>query len=346
MRTKTIGLLLLSVLLLAACTAREETPAPTEPLTEEVTEPVTEPETEAETEEVTEAETEAAEPARMFAARYPLAVMVDNHPAALPQSGLQNADIIYEMVVEGGVSRLLVVTDEEEGEIGPIRSARPAFLNFVAENEAFYLHVGNYVFVQASPLADRIKDMDQYMHAGEAYYRVTRKAAPHNMYADIGQLYEAAESEGHALVPEEPLGYYREAEGNLPEGEPHYVIALTYDDHLHQRYEYDPGDRVYRKFVNEEPVVDERTGEPLAIGTYILLSVEHERMENGMHWAVSDVGEGEADLYHEGMRYPVTWEREAAGKPMVFALEGEEIVFPEGLLYIQLIPETVEPSSR
>ena len=133
-------LIVLAILLLAACNTQEE-PETTEPETEEVTEAETEPapETEPETEPVTE----AAKPEPMFSARYPIAVMIDNHPQARPQSGLQNADIIYEPQVEGRLTRLLVVTDEETGEIGPIRSARPAFLNFVAENEAVYLHVWN-----------------------------------------------------------------------------------------------------------------------------------------------------------------------------------------------------------
>lgn len=333
MRIRTIwGILLVLALVMPACAKKEE------PITEPVTEAVTEPATEPVTEEVTEEVTEAAVPAQMFSERYPIAVMIDNHPGALPQSGLQNADIIYEMQVEGELTRLMVVTDEPEGEIGPIRSARPAFLNFVAENEAFYLHVGNFEYVEASPVGHLIKDMDQFWHAGNAYYRVDRKVAPHNMYADIGELYSAADAENYALAPDEAFGYWRSADAVLPEGEPAETIALTYDDTLYQRYEYDADRAGYVKFINDEPVVDERTGEPLVITTHILLQAEHWLMENNTHWEIDDVGEGEAMLYHGGQRIPVQWEREENGAQLVFRLDGEEIVFPDGILYIQIIP--------
>ena len=333
--------ILLCLLLLTACSNTEEVTEapPTEPVTEEVTEPETEEVTEPETEPETEA---AAEPERMFSERYPIAVMVDNHPDALPQSGLQNAEIIYEMQVEGRLTRLLVVTDEDAGEIGPVRSARPAFLNFVAEHEAFYLHVGNFEYVQASPIGDRIKDMDQFLHAGGAYYRVDRKVPPHNMYADIGALYAAAEQEDYELNPAEEYGYLRSPAAELPEGEPGESVALTYDEYLYQRYEFEEEKNGYVKFINDEPVVDEQTDEPLVITSYILLQLDHTLMENNVHFSIADVGEGESTLYNGGRQIPITWEREANGEPMVFQIDGEEIVFPDGLLYIQIIPEWVQ----
>ncbi|MGI6440556.1 MAG: DUF3048 domain-containing protein [Peptoniphilaceae bacterium] len=332
-------LIVLAILLLAACNTQEE-PETTEPETEEVTEAETEPapETEPETEPVTE----AAKPEPMFSARYPIAVMIDNHPQARPQSGLQNADIIYELQVEGRLTRLLVVTDEETGEIGPIRSARPAFLNFVAENEAFYLHVGNFEYVQVAPVGDVIKDMDQFFHGGNAYYRVDRKVQPHNMYADIAQLHAAADSEGYTLKPEEAYGYLRMADPDLPEGEPAETMALTYDSYLYQRYEYDAAKNGYVKFINDEPVVDERTGDPLLIAAYISLPLEHWLMENGEHWAIGDVGEGDATLYTAGRKIPIRWNRADHGEPMEFTIDGEPVVFPEGLLYVQVTPPWVE----
>jgi hypothetical protein len=291
-------LIVLAILLLAACNTQEE-PETTEPETEEVTEAETEPapETEPETEPVTE----AAKPEPMFSARYPIAVMIDNHP-----------------------------------------QARPAFLNFVAENEAFYLHVGNFEYVQVAPVGDVIKDMDQFFHGGNAYYRVDRKVQPHNMYADIAQLHAAADSEGYTLKPEEAYGYLRMADPDLPEGEPAETMALTYDSYLYQRYEYDAAKNGYVKFINDEPVVDERTGDPLLIAAYISLPLEHWLMENGEHWAIGDVGEGDATLYTAGRKIPIRWNRADHGEPMEFTIDGEPVVFPEGLLYVQVTPPWVE----
>lgn len=321
------------LLLLTAC-------GKTAPETEPPTEPPTEPSV---TEAVTEPVTEPAQVQTLWKERYPWAVMVDNQPQALPQSGLQTAKIIYEFLVEGGLSRLMVVTDQPTGEIGPIRSARPAVFDYVVENRAFYAHVGNSEYVRAADVADAIKDMDQFFHAGRAYYRVDRKVPPHNMYADMERFYEAAEGEGYALTPDEPFGmavYDKETE--LPAGENRSAIALSYDGYLHQRYTYDDAKRIWTKTINGDPVLEESTGEPLEIKNLITISLPHWLMSNGVHYKMEDIGAGMATVYTNGQRLEVNWEKAGAESAMVLRHNGKEFPLQPGLTYILLLPEWVD----
>lgn len=333
-RIGTVVLMVLLLLVMAAC--KKEEPV-TEPETEAVTEAVTEPVTEAATEPETEPEVVAS---HMFSERYPYAVMIDNQPDALPQASLQKADIIYEMIVEGRLTRLMVVTDEPKDIVGPIRSARPAFVNFVLENQAFYAHVGNYDYVLETPGGGSVKDMDQFQHAGNAYYRASHKVPPHNMYADLSEFYKAAENEGYRIAVEEPYGYMRN-NVVVPRtgGEVATEVSLTYDGYLHQRYEYDAEKGGYVKFINNEAVIDENTKEPIVIQSYILMQLEHWLRPNGVHYAIGDVGEGTAWMYEGGERYEIGWSREDNGEPMKLTLGGEELVLNPGLTYIQILPD-------
>lgn len=328
-------LLLCFALVLSAC--KKEEPA-TEP---EVTEAATEA-----TEPVTEPATEATEPEptarRMFDERYPYAVMIDNHPDARQQSGLQNASIIYEMLVEG-VTRMMIVTDEEAGVVGPIRSARPIFVNAVVENGGFYSHVGNYEYVQEMEIGDRVKDMDQFFHAGNAYYRANHKVPPHNMYADLADLYSAAESEGYSLEVDEPLGYLQADEVQVREGgEDAASVGFAHDGYQYQRYTYDEEKAGYVKTIDGTPVLEERTEEPLVIQSLVVLQLPHWRRDNGVHYGMEDVGSGTATLYEGGQSYEIEWSRQTNGDPLVLSKDGEELVFSPGLLYIQCIPDWVE----
>ena len=73
----------------------------------------------------------------------PIAVMIDNHKAALPQAGLNNAYLVYEIIVEGGESRLMALFKGQDlAKIGPVRSARHYFLDYALENDAIYVHFG------------------------------------------------------------------------------------------------------------------------------------------------------------------------------------------------------------
>lgn len=329
----------LSLLMLTAC--KQETPDTepivTEPQTE-MTEPVTEPETEPETEAEPVTEAEKIEP--LFKDRYPYAIMIDNHPNARPQAGLNDAKIIYEAMVEGRITRLMMVTDQEKGKVGPIRSARPLFVDLAYDNQAFYAHVGNYEYVLEHTLGYEIKDMDQFHHAGNSYYRESHKAAPHNMYGTMEEFYNAAENEGYELKPESAYGYsmsnqVQERDGGVDATE----VSFTYDDYEWQIYYYNKEKEMYEKKINDVVVTDENTGDPLEIANYILMPMEYYTMSNGEHQAVDwETQEGEAYYFTKGKMYPITWERSEIGSFLTFKRGDEELVFNPGLLYIQLIP--------
>ncbi len=281
----------------------------------------------------------------LISERYPWAIMINNHSAARPQSGLSSASLIYEILVEGRLTRLLVITEDAQALVGPIRSARPAFCDFALEWQAFYAHVGNYEYVLNHPYGDEIKDMDQFYHGSNAYYRETHRVAPHNVYANLDDLYEAARSEGYEIdLPEEGLGHFNQYDayhdyGNAPSAK---VISFSYDNYTGLDYRWNDEKQIYEKYINAEAVVEEFTEEVIEIGNIILLRRPHSKMPNGVHEKVEYVGEGEAIYCTGGKMYTVTWKKEDNNTPTKYFIDGEELILNPGLTFINVIPESLE----
>lgn len=125
----------------------------------------------------------------------PLAVMVDNHPDARPQSGTAVADVVWEVPVEGGLTRnMLIFRSAEAEEIGPVRSARPYFLRWAREFDAIYAHVGgsDEALKELSSNSIGLDDANEFRFGG-SFRRDNRRSPPHNTYTSTVALRELAE---------------------------------------------------------------------------------------------------------------------------------------------------------
>jgi len=113
----------------------------------------------------------------------PVAVMIDNHPDARPQSGIEKAGLVYEAEVEGYYTRLMAVfSDENEVvKIGPVRSARPYFVDWANELNAVYAHCGGSPEALVNIEQKGIVDLNE-IYSGRFFWRATDRSAPHNIY--------------------------------------------------------------------------------------------------------------------------------------------------------------------
>jgi hypothetical protein len=126
--------------------------------------------------------------AQSWANRLPLGVIIENHNSVRPQSGLSKADIVYEALAEGGITRFLAIYLQEDSTLGPVRSNRPYFLSWLSEYDAAYAHVGGSPDAQARIKEYNIKDLDQFFIGAPTYERVGYRAAPHNVYTNTEKL--------------------------------------------------------------------------------------------------------------------------------------------------------------
>jgi hypothetical protein len=159
----------------------------------------------------------------------PIAVMIDNHNGAWPQANLNKAYIVYEIVVEGGETRLMALFKGQELEkIGPVRSSRHYFLDYALENDAIYVHHGWSPQAQYDISTLKINNVNGLIESSKDFWRVKDKSSPHNMFTSTESILKIADRRGYEVVSskESVLNYVADEfdlsdkyEIEIPEGE-------------------------------------------------------------------------------------------------------------------------------
>lgn len=128
----------------------------------------------------------------------PIAVMIDNHKSAMPQAGLNNAYIVYEIIVEGGESRLMALFKGANlDKIGPVRSSRHYFLDYALENDAIYVHYGWSPQAQADITNLNVNNINGISESSKSFWRTKDKSAPHNVATSTEKILEIAQRKGY-----------------------------------------------------------------------------------------------------------------------------------------------------
>jgi hypothetical protein len=152
-----------------------------------------------------------------------LTVKIENTPEALPQWGIDQADVIYEEIVNGGITRLAAVFNSHApAKIGPVRSVRPTDTQVVWPLGGIFAYSGGAAYAVASISTAPVKLIDE-SSAGDAMYRVSDRYPPHNLFAIGSKLFAF----GGKPVPPPALFSYRPA-GTTPVGKPASRFTVTF----------------------------------------------------------------------------------------------------------------------
>lgn len=277
--------------------------------------------------------------------RRPLNVRIDNAPPARPQSGLGSADIIFETLAEGGITRFTAVflCSAADADIGPIRSARLIDLQLEPMFKAILVHVG-----AAAPVTDMIWssevgefDFDPVLRGTPGFGRIPSRPSPHNVYTSIGTLWSVAGSRG-MVGPVDLQGLSFDA--NAPAGGVRAnVVRVPYSAVSDVSYTYNDGR--YTKLLGGAPHVDANTGQPIRLANVIALYAKATYtsvLEDGvtsrsLHFNVQ--GAGNALLVRDGLAYSITWYRE--GRNILFHfrdVHGNPIPLKPGPTIVNIVP--------
>ncbi|MGH9856995.1 MAG: DUF3048 domain-containing protein, partial [Acidobacteriota bacterium] len=123
-------------------------------------------------------------------------VMIENSPDARPQAGLQQAGVVFEAIAEGGITRFLTLFQESKPEyIGPVRSVRPYYLDFLKPFDAPIAHAGGSGAALSQLRSQKFKDLEAFQNPNY-YQRVSNRYAPHNLYTGRSKLLELQKKKG------------------------------------------------------------------------------------------------------------------------------------------------------
>lgn len=277
----------------------------------------------------------------------PIAVMINNHKTAQPlQTGLNDAYLVYEIVVEGGITRMLAVFKDADTEIiGTVRSSRHYFLDYAQENDAVYVHYG------WSPQAEEdiynlgINNING-MVDGSPFWRDTSLDVPteHTVYTSIEDLEQSIENKRYRITSDEDtlLKYSIDEidlsimDGAIKADE----IEIEYSSYQTNTFVYDETNKVYKKYSNGEERKDYVTGETFTAKNIITYQVSNYSMDSYGRQEIENIGRGEGYLISNGYAVPITWEKDAPSRQTVYKfLNGEEITVNDGNTYIQIQPK-------
>lgn len=276
----------------------------------------------------------------------PIALMIDNDSkAARPQLGLESAYMVYEIIVEGGSTRFMALFKEHDLEkVGPVRSARHYFLDYALEHDAIYAHAG------WSPQA--IRDISGYGVEningilgvdGQIFWRdKTYDKTWHNLYTGLDKLHDMAVStkKYSDTTDEKHLGYYKEDTELVTESVSN-SIRLPYSYMYSVSYEYDPQNKVYKRFVDGLEHMSQ-TGECLNAKNIIIYKVTNYTLNDGEDKGRQDlknVGSGTGYYITNGKVIDINWSKPSRNAKTVYTkTDGTNLVLNPGNTYIQIMP--------
>lgn len=276
----------------------------------------------------------------------PIAIMINNLNAARPyHSGLNDAYLVYEIIVEGGITRMMALfKDKDTSRIGSVRSARHYYLDYALENDAIYVHFGWSPQAQSDISSLGVNNVNGLYDS--AFWRETdlNVAYEHTAFTSIDKILSVAKSKNYSLTSDKDLLLKYSAESvdlESLDGMDATSVDIKYSNYLTTSYVYNEGEKLYYRNVNDKSHTDYVTKKQFTAKNIIVQYVENTNIvgDTSGRQNLSNVGSGNGYFITEGLAVPITWEKSSRKSQTVYKYKnGEEIVVNDGNTYIQIAP--------
>lgn len=276
----------------------------------------------------------------------PYAIMLNNIKLASPQSGTSEAGVLYEAIVEGGITRLMGIYEElNEARIGSVRSARHYFVSFADEYDAIYVHYGETTYATKKIKATGIDNLSGLTGIeGTVFYRDKSIRAPHNAFATAEGIVKGTEIKGYDTEYEEDyeahFTFYEE-DSDLTTGQEVEQVTLKFSNYTRPYFEYHSDDKLYYRFQFGTEHIDYNTGKQLAFKNIIVQFVKEWDIDKN-DYQTMDIADATGNGYYitNGKKVDITWSKNEATRRMrYYDTQGGELVINPGKTYIAIFPD-------
>jgi len=274
-------------------------------------------------------------------AQIPFAVMIENHPDARPLSGLSKAQVVIEAPVEGGITRFMAIFDPstEAEEIGPVRSARPYYVEWADSWHAFYAHVGGSPDGLALIRTKHyLSDLDQFRY-GNTFWRSIQRSAPHNVYTNMTQLTEHATATPSSET-ELPLGWRFQVSTSGTTPGKDAEIAIPYGGSFDASWKFDAEQQDYIRYQNGSKQKD-KDGSIVTAKNIVVIETETKVLDSKGRLKLRTAGEGHAIGFRNGEHYALTWSKTENGL-ISFQLDGNDYVLAPGTTWMEVVTDKMD----
>jgi hypothetical protein len=269
------------------------------------------------------------------------AVMIENSIDARPQSGLQEAGIVFEAIAEGGITRFMAIYQEARpGNIGPIRSARPYYVEWAKGFDASYVHVGGSPEGLALIRALGVRDLDQSTYGDRIASRVSNRYAPHNMYTNMDKIDALNNELGFTSVNLTPFA--RKEITPVDPAVPLTATTIAFNisgANYNTSYTFDSATNTYPRVMASRPHTDQESGKQINPSVVIGLVTDYGINSNRIHSVYRTTGTGELFVFQDGQVIKGTWKKESQSSPLLFLdAAGAPLALNPGQKWITAIP--------
>ncbi|WP_301109074.1 DUF3048 domain-containing protein [Sporosarcina sp.] len=277
----------------------------------------------------------------------PVLATINNHPLARPQSGIADADLIYEFLAEGEVTRLLALFHSQIPEqVGPIRSARDYFVKMAEGMDAFYIAHG-YSPDAKKLLDNRVVDQVNGMqYDGTLFKRSSDRKAPHNSYISKDSIEQAFEiTNASEKISKMPVFSFLNLAERDKIGDIASSIMVTYGNNQNfaSTYQYDEQTNRYYRSVNGIDTVDKLNERRVELANIIVMEMNHKIVDREGRQAIDIHSGGKAMLFHDGIAKPIEWENmDGFLTPLE---QGLPVKLTAGKTWIHIVPTMSGPAS-
>jgi hypothetical protein len=265
------------------------------------------------------------------------AIMIENSPEARPQSGLKDSGVIFEAIAEGGITRFLVLYQEQKPQlVGPVRSVRMYYVDWLAAFNASVAHVGGSSAALAEVRNGSYRDIDQFFN-GSYYWRTTDRYAPHNVYTSFSKLEALNIAKGY--TSSSFTGFTRKDSKALKTPVATQINVTISSALFNSSYAYNVATNTYDRSQAGAAHTDREAGQ-LSPRTVIVMKVPTRLIfEDGYREQMDVIGSGTAYVFQDGDVHETTWSKASKGEQVKFTTaEGLDLRLARGQTWITAVP--------
>lgn len=274
----------------------------------------------------------------------PIAVMIDNHTGAWPQAGLNKAYMVYEIIVEGGETRLMALFKGQDlSTIGPVRSSRHYFLDYALENDAIYVHYGWSPQAQSDIPKLGINNINGITESSEIFWRSKEKSAPHNAVTSTEKILKSANAKKYRTTStkESVLNYVAD-EFDLESEIIANKVVIPHSDLQKVSYEYDAEKKVYNRYARNKAQKDWTTGDAVQTKNIIITMCDNYTLadkESKGRQGLKNIGTFNGYYITNGKAIKIKCIKSDRNKQTIYQdLDGNEINVNDGNTFVHICP--------
>jgi uncharacterized protein YxeA len=274
----------------------------------------------------------------------PIAVMIDNHTGAWPQAGLNDAYLVYEIIVEGGETRLMALFKGVDlSVIGPVRSSRHYFLDYALENDAIYVHAGWSPQAQSDISSLSVDNINGLQESSSSFWRIKDKSAPHNFVTNTSSILSIAKRKGYSTTStKSSVLNYVSSEVNLSDGEDALTVTIPHSSLQTVKYVYDENTKRYTRYARNKLQTDYSTSEAVTTKNIIITFCDNYTLddsENKGRQGLYNIGTFDGYYITNGKAIKIKCTKNSRTSQTVYkTLDGKEIEVNDGNTFINICP--------